>query len=408
MLADEISNELKAPVSYNTLRRFFGLVSYDGGFSRTTLDLLARYSGYHSFYEVELGASPPYPMQEVNRIILDAYEGSFSQKELLVVLQKLSYPDQVDVFKQLLIVSFRSRNFGFIRKFFEFEMLFRNRQQLDVRLYQTMLMLGNELRREPLGQVRELWAEWAENPFARKFYFELFVDVDNLNTRHRYAMLEYMRHAESAEEKMFAWSLLARRALSVGDAAEAKRFAEGLEVMLESNMGSVHGIPLARALGVLMEQRYKEGVSLQPQTDLLKRIDALLCKSSKKYERIPFFHYWVCSSLIVVGEDELVLSMIQSARKNFIRTDSYYTHGAECRMYVYQAIARMRLGQPPPPELMRINENDFFPFSRRVDSLFLYYALELAGELSEERRKKMNDYLLDGGVAKPRPLFGSQ
>lgn len=386
-LAELIFEETGIAVSYNTLRRIYKLVQYDGGFNRSTLDALAKYVGYRSFYEVEIGASPVFPVEQSNAFFLTAQGEGLSFENFKQFLREINASFHVQIFKDALFVALRQQQDDFLKRIFELDEIFKDKSHLDASLYFLMQWFGMELRTEPIERVQALWQHWAPQRAAREHYFELFVDVDCLLSRHYLAIEAYQSHATLKQERLFAHSLLCWRKLFTGVKNSSPNDLDVIEGSLQNlKRTELHGIPLARAYACLLLQAHSSKAPLQPVLDQISKVDESLRKEARRKNTLPYFHYWITGPLLLVGANRVALDFCEHVRNDFTKEETYFTKGANARMQLYEAIAlkRLNLGSG---DVESFNSGDFFAFSRSLDSLYGYYALSLHRNLTGDEEQ---------------------
>ncbi len=198
----------------HTLRRFFGLVSFDGQFRKSTLDILAQYAGYGTIEE-----------------LIDRLKNEEDLVELLVRLQV----ENVDI-DEYYITRLMERDVSMEAVMMAGHMIIIRLEQGDqdrvIRLFQTIDRLETKnLQYWPISYVFAHYVapkfyEVEDEQFIERLMTEtnyldsvlsFFVPLDDMDGgfgRHIRAMLEL---SQDDEHQAFGHSLLATEALQSGD-----------------------------------------------------------------------------------------------------------------------------------------------------------------------------------------------
>jgi hypothetical protein len=365
-------------LSDSTIRRFFGLVKSSTNPTSSTLDVLARFLGYDSFYRFSLGAAPTPDLTSIARNTLNVvFQRSqpIATQGVLAELQFIPYKERVLITQTLILLACQNRNYGFIEGLFDAPELFDRKHYLEADTYVLNHILGHSLREMPLEHAKKIWLVWSSEPGAIN-YFHGFVDMDMLLVRHHEAIAAYARHNQALQARLFTNSLLFWKAFWFGDPIERQsHFAHALEEDLSSKeLNGVHQIPLARAVNALLLW-YNASANRNALNTLTKRVAELLTHFQKhrKAGEEPFFEYWVCEGLILTRQKELLGKCLRSAKKaEKTLSVNYYNDGALARMAVYRAIHGV-WSSAKRKVIKDDLANRFFHYSRDYDTIFLLY-----------------------------------
>jgi hypothetical protein len=172
-LSDEIFRKTDKALNANTLRRFFGLVTYNFQPSKTTLNVLANYCGYSSFHKVPE--------------TLDIEENNAVSNESVLEFLKSLYRIEVKEKNDLVY-------FSIVKE--------------TVNLLNRNAHLRNDFHRYI-----------AKTKNGRTYYFEKFTNLDGLNSFYGEGFREYLLERNDIADKIFGHSLQAMRYwLSMDDA----------------------------------------------------------------------------------------------------------------------------------------------------------------------------------------------
>lgn len=197
-LADQISEHTGVILSYNTIRRFFGLDKNKYRTRESTLDALSKYLSYDSFQHFKI--SLPYDQQRIRS--LHFYEvlntNNSDQLYSLLVANRHNRP----LFLELIIQT--TRHFLIHQQVQEMLDLIDDRLRLHKKDYSLdeMLYLGNAvgivLRSNQLSKHH--YISLLKSRFFNAFIFEVFVDYSSLNNH--YQNFIYAK-ALNDEQKLF-------------------------------------------------------------------------------------------------------------------------------------------------------------------------------------------------------------
>jgi hypothetical protein len=213
-LANHITEKTGRKMASHTLRRFFGLVSFDGQFRKSTLDILAQYADYGTIEE-----------------LIDRLKNEEDLIELLVRLQV----ENVDI-DEYYITRLMERDVSMEAVMMAGHMIIIRLEQGDqdrvIRLFQTIDRLETKnLQYWPISYVFAHYVapkfyEVEDEQFIERLMTEtnyldsvlsFFVPLDDMDGgfgRHIRAMLEL---SQDDEHQAFGHSLLATEALQSGD-----------------------------------------------------------------------------------------------------------------------------------------------------------------------------------------------
>lgn len=388
------------PLSDSTLRRFFGLVQSASSPTSSTLDALAQFLGYESFYRFSIGASP---LPDLNIVAQNVLKAVFNQRqplapqEVLGELQYLPYRERVLITQTLVLLAAQNKNYAFIGGLFNAPELFDEKHYLEADTYVLIHILGRVLRDVPIDQASRIWRTWASQPGAPN-YFHGFVDMDTLLVRHHRAIEAYAQHSTGLQSRLFSNSLLFWKAFWADDSLEKQmHLIEAIEQDLKHDaLQEVHQIPLARAMNCLMvwyvaTENVRAFKALMEQTE-----DALSqFQQNRKPGEEPFFEYWICEGLVLTKQKRLLgkcLRAVKRAEKDL--TLNYYNEGALARITVYAAIHAV--WSSSKRKVVKDDLADrFFNYSREYDTLFLFYYRWLVngGQLSTEATATLEQLL---------------
>jgi len=370
-LSIAVYNKTKLSINYNTLRRFFGIAGQknNSNVSKSSLDILAVYCGFLSYFDfcTQLGAidnlGKLYKLQ-LEVIQQDSFTIATTEK-YLSQLNKNEH--QFSLMNFIVLVAFNRGDLAFLKQIFKIKKVFNGDDYFIAHLYFLIQTIGVQVQIHPQFS-EELWKSWANEKQARFFYFELFVDMNNLINSHYIGIEYYLKHTTKHQDLIFAQSLLAWRYLMLGNIKKAKKEISKIEnIPLKEN---IHPIPIARFFNckLLMEYMETGNVSI----NLLNEIS--------KYQKLfstntqPFFEHFITEGLAATNCIDLALNFIHEANKKVQLNQNFYLNGSSERMKIIEAYCLMKNGNKKESKelIKKINLEDLDSISREYDSIFFY------------------------------------
>lgn len=365
-------------ISYNTIRRLFNLStsSYSSKISDTTLNILANYCGYPSLHELLLGrgktdVSVEHIYKELqffidnNKICLIRFEQTIN-----------NYSKSNNLYfylVQTVQIALNLDDVQFLSKLFEQDYLFTKNNYLSTHLYFMILELGAQLRNK--SYKNELWRIWSGQKYGRSFYFELFVDMDDLIKSH-YNGLEYYKNKNSSnEESLFANSLLYFRSAMLSQSKNSDLLWKELSKIKITT--EIHPIPVARFFTAKLIHEKMNGVDSSKTLKRIINYEKDLKNNSVEWKSTIFFTVWILEGLVVTKNYRTAMKFISKTTESKIKNNSYYNQGSIERFRIYSGITYARLGLTvaAKKQFEKINPNQFHSFSKRYDALY-YFALK--------------------------------
>jgi hypothetical protein len=384
-LSIAIFKKSKRLISYNTLRRFFGLAGQKNHstVSKASLDVLAIYCGFQSYFDFctqlesidNLGKLYKVQLEIVqqNPLDLSTIEHCLSQFENNEHLYSLM--------NYITVVAFKKGDVAFLKQLFTIQRVFNGDHYLHPHLYYLIQTIGVQVQSHP-EIATELWKSWAQDSKARFYYFELFVDMSHLIQSHYIGIEFYVEQAKDLQETIFAHSLLTWRHLLLHDLNSAKKqMPSGFT--LEA-ICSIHPIPAARYLNCKLVLDYLEYGSVSKS--LLDDITTVFNHFGSNVH--PFFEHFICEGLVVAQCYELAMFYIDAANKKVQLHQSFYLIGSNERFKILEAFCFMRLGEKTKADALKetVQLELLDSFSKAYDSIF-YYAIDSHKVLSEKQRE---------------------
>ncbi len=375
-----IYEKTKQKISYNTLRRLFDLAGEKNStsISNSTLDILAKYCEFNYYAEFLNEKASKNKLSLIYNLQLE-----IQQKERFTISYIESCLHQLDsdelvfnLMNSVVLFSFKREDVNFLKDLFKLRRVFNGDHYLNTNLYFLIQTIGIHVRNH--SEISELlWEEWAKNPNARFYYFELFVDMDFLIVKHYKAIEFYHKNSTIPQDLLFSSSILAWRKLIMEDFEAANKYISTIE-SIDFN-AAIHPITVARAYNVLLLNQFlQEGNDLET---ILERINA--SRTYFETTEYPFFEFWICEGLTLIHQYDLVLNCIDSIYSKTKGKDIFYLKGSLERVKLieeYTLFKTRKISKSTIDKITTLSRLD--NFSREYDGLF-YYAVNPA-ELTKE------------------------
>lgn len=202
-LSEVIHEQTSKNVNYNTLRRIYGLAK-PVKTRKDTLDILAQYVGYKSFYHFVNAA--PYEISWESGLHLYELKDNKDPKALLLFLEQKSQRGEDIVLPIINLI----REFLLAKRIRELNILFTSDVlKNNVVTYNQKLIIGNSagiLLRSITLSKQEINL-LCKTPFFGATIFEIFVDYSFLNGYYA-VFLKYFREKQNYKNKLFVKCLL--------------------------------------------------------------------------------------------------------------------------------------------------------------------------------------------------------
>ena len=180
-LSEELLTRARISISYNTLRRLFGIIKGSHQASRFTLDCISKSLGYEDFADFQ---------QAVNQLEVDFFNDililnrlSIQQDDQLIlrIVQDFQFVtwDEVYQMKSIVDLCIEVENFRLLKSIFETKFDLHN-EETTWKLYvafQSIFIQSKQCNQAIIDFVEELMPH---NEMAQRILLQLFVDEDSL------------------------------------------------------------------------------------------------------------------------------------------------------------------------------------------------------------------------------------
>ncbi len=227
-LAQEVQAETGENLSYNTIRRFFGLVKYNGATSKRTLDILCRYLGYSGYQEFE---KLPMRQKEISeyQVLMHSPEIDFEvnfAEQLIATKNARDILGLAYLLKYLLV----KKEFTKVSRILSKSV----RLRLTEDYYENCVALANFCGSAFLEVKDEKWLKYFLQKTAYPQVVLLFYNSSYSRNPHYYDQLNLLyRFSADPEEKLFCLAGLATRSLFNKDRSLFLEYVDLIEQLNE-------------------------------------------------------------------------------------------------------------------------------------------------------------------------------
>lgn len=343
LLSQDIFERCSEQISANTLRRFFGLVSTNFQPSESTLIILCRYCGFNSIEELTAHREQDNEM-------------SFSGPDPEALLFYL-----VSFFKNVPAQNYNDETF--------------------LQVVRNTIMF---LKRYPALRNRFQRAI-AKTKNGQEFYFEQFVNLDELNGFYGEGLRYYLLEKRIDSAQIFGYGLLIVRAwLTEDSSALANCYTRMIQFSLQED---TH--PFVGGRYFAAHLFYAEGTGANTQSILKQAADwhSKLTPRDGSYRQFPGFEFVFSFALLLTGYVEEALYYINHGKKHYPTKLSYLDEGYYQCFHLIEACCLVLTGKRQAAEIIysKISPSRFY-FLRRKTDMILFLHLE------KMLRKKVLDF----------------
>jgi hypothetical protein len=372
-LSIAIYKKTKLLISYNTLRRFFGLAGQKNNstVSKASLDVLAIYCGFQSYFDFCAQLESIDNLGKLYKLQLEiTQQKKLDFEKITSCLAQLEKNEHLySLMNYITVVAFNRGDLPFLKQLFKIERIFNGDDYLHAHLYFLVQTIGVQVQNNPT-LAKELWKSWAKDPQARFYYFELFVDMSMLVQAHYIGIQYYLKHSTQQQDIVFANALLAWRYLLLNDTESTQKQLEKLGPNID--LTAIHPIPAARLMNCKLVLNFKENGHVSEE--LLDEVATLYLSFNNKTH--PFFEHFICEGLVISKCYQLALKYIQEATTKTQLHQSFYLNGSTERLKILEAYCHFQLGDEALVNQIKeqINLDALDSFCKEYDSIF-YHAI---------------------------------
>jgi len=265
-LVEDIYQKTDSTVNVNTLRRFFGLVKTAYDPSPSTLTIFSKYCGFNSIDELENISMPPNT------------EAAINKEEV--------YHYLLSMFKKIPVVD-------------------THNPVMEAMLQQTVMFL----ERNPT-MIDRFQREVATTPAGQYYYFEQFVNMDQLNNYYGKGLKYYVRAKNSVDARIFANSLLVFRYWLTDNLPLQEKYMSEIEAAYTGFDYSPH------VMGRYFASRlyYANSKNESPEKVLNDALKYYGTIAGKKMSAYPHFEMLICEALTLTNQKTEALEWLNRGK----------------------------------------------------------------------------------------------
>jgi hypothetical protein len=265
-LVEDIYQKTESTVNVNTLRRFFGLVKTAYDPSASTLSIFSKYCGFNSIDELENISAPAGTETAVNKEEIYHY--------LLSLFKKIPVVDN-------------------------------HNPVMEAVLQQTVMFL----ERNP-SLIDRFQREIAVTPAGQYYYFEQFVNMDQLNNYYGNGLKYYVRAKNSLDARIFANSLSVFRYWLTDDLSMQEKYMNEIETTYSNFDYSPNVMGRYFAARLYYSNSINESLE-KVLNDALKYYGTI---AGKKMTSYPHFELLLCEALTLTNQKAEALEWLNRGK----------------------------------------------------------------------------------------------
>jgi hypothetical protein len=259
-LSDSIFNHTGQLINYNTLRRFFGLVKSNSLINRTSLNILAEYCGFTDF-DILIHRKDNFDINVLNYYFIEIINNNFIDFQQIKSLcdEYGDWPQIYPFLEKCLLHSQKTEDVEFFAKFYLLPKVFTYSLNKRKHIYNIALLYASIVYRFPYKIKTEIIRSIARQKNAIRFFFEIFVDIDNIASFYNDVLQEYYKNTSTVPSRLFYYNLMVYRAFMLGESIQLAAFFDKLG-KIEFKNPEIHPALLGRCLASEIYYSSQHGV----------------------------------------------------------------------------------------------------------------------------------------------------
>jgi hypothetical protein len=351
LLGDEIYKKTSFLVSYNTLRRFFGLVKAAYLPSTSTISILTQYCGYGSLQELVVKKNNLSRLEVNPSCNLTDYIISFLRD---TPVREQYDPTFAAVVKQTVV---------FLQD------------------YQALsLLLQKDIAKTKSGQ---------------SYYFEQLININALNSYYGEGLRYYLNEKKTEKSQIFGHSLLCLRAWLAGDVDQVKMHYEEIVKQRVSK----YLPPVTYYLHFVSSMLYAsvEGLDTDKIVEDACMVD--LSGVTDNHQEFLWAEYLFGITLLLTGKYEELLYFFDTVDVNGRRQSAIIDDGYFEVNLVLNAIALARTGNLERAKKIyeQIHPSRFYFLTRKLDTILYIILAHLLHKENDKMQLQLNKLIEDTG-----------
>ena len=363
-LSSMISIETDYDLSYNTLRRFYGIVKGTAP-SERTLNILSKYVGFSSYKDFCFN----YPQKKNWAIYQRIYNSLYTDADYSLKLMENEFSRQEEYIDLLIVLICGAtviKQFLILKKVFNSELL--NPERFN---YSESLYFGNCVG--PIFRDTKIdFSSLIKTKFFSVNVYNTFVDICSLNGNYGKYNKKVFNSTKDPEQKLFSNCIL-----QLSNFLNKKKV---YPILTTIKINDVHPILYGRYIGTLAFLKSEKGIRK-------KILDFLKLISSRK-DKVEFLYEFMFA-LILANKISLLKFIVQKT-EDYKISKPYYQEYHYSLFDLRDTIVKIDNGENADKEIRYLRDNNLFRNSHR--SFIELFISILDYENSKRKKRKLVEY----------------
>ncbi|MCK4663419.1 MAG: hypothetical protein KAT68_11175 [Bacteroidales bacterium] len=338
-LSDSIYSYTGQLISYNTLRRFFGLIKNNTIINKTSLDILASYCGL-SCFELLVNRKDKLDINELNYYFINILnKNNINIKEIELFCKEYGvYPQIYSFLEKCLLFSQTNNDISFFKSFYTLPVIFDYAPNKRKYIFDIAQLYANIIKSFSEDTKKEIISKIASLPKARQFYFEIFVDVDNITGFYSFVLEEYHKYSKLVSSLLFYYNLKVYKSFLIKDTELLKTSYDELK-KLKFNEREVFPILPGRILA--SDIYYHKNFGSINKKDILSKAEKQLkiygTKDNQALLASQLYLIYIFQALQFCNEIDILSDLIKNINPAIFNISDYLTDNATNHLKIYHA-----------------------------------------------------------------------
>ena len=385
-------------ISYNTLRRFYGLVGSNSITNKTTLDILAGYCGFTNF-DILINKREKLDIHELNYYFIEILnENRINFKDIELLCREYGNWPQIYTFLQkCLLHGQRTIDIVFFTNFYLLPNIFNYSLNKRKHIFDIVQLYASILDHFSVETKMIIIKEIVKQENAIRFFFEIYVDIDNIAFLYNDVLQEYHKNTSSVQAYLFYYNLMVYRSFIIGDAKSLSAFYDKLTKM-EFDKTGIHPALMGRYLA--SEIYYSSQIGIVNKTHILneveKDLETIGSKDNQALLQSQLYLIYIFQALQFSGNLNILSEIINSIDPVVINICDHLTDNATNHLKIYFAHHLILTGNPKEAEKVMdsISLKSFALFEKTTQTIS--YKLMIRDYFRKKDNKGMAEKLTDG------------
>jgi hypothetical protein len=241
-LSEELLSRSKISISYNTIRRLFGIIKGSNQASRFTLDCISKSLGYSDFSHFQTAVNQ-FEVDYFNQLlILNRLKKQKDNDIILRIIQDFRFDnwDEVYQLKSIVDLCIEIENYELLDSIFHIDFDLRQ-EEIIWKLYVSLQTIFIECKRDNLAIIDFVKSLLPVNEMAQRIILQLFVDEDSLNAYYG-DWMEVVSIDLVEDMEMFKNLIIIQRSVINEQKEQALYLLERCNAIYQANMIFIHPI----------------------------------------------------------------------------------------------------------------------------------------------------------------------